>query len=662
MNRPAPSADSLSDCESQPIWFLATVTTRDTNPVVEYSGETLDGQISVEADQSRYPMSAVLRNHFRIQFQNSVPKGSISRVVLLTTVEGKQACQSSSDYVDFRREVEEWTGKPWAEGINVDFLLNDFENPDPLELWNQLDALIHDQVADAGLDPVFVADLSGLGKTHSLGLSAILKTRDRFAESRATRPGFHAYCTSILKGTDSRKAKIYDLNQLDQIDQFRRAVSEFQRFGEGRRLELLLEKLNHAEKEQDLKKSISTLIRGVKLLTIQLRNGLVFNDAVINQQERKKLKVLLEHFENARPELTPTIQKTLHLISSVLPMEKPKKTVLNDKEFRRQFDFSCELLRLGRVGFALANFMEVVFSRVIFVQNQEKKGSTVLLEGADWLDRGLREISGRLVGKILDQTKPDSDSDGFVPLIKELRDKRNTFAHAANKPQDLDKKLIESTEQFLCENREKLQRLILGNEGVRFIQDALAKSYSKRILLTPLGKSPGVLFTLLSQASEPFDEVVILTSRECADAIEPALQQWRSSSDLQAATDSPEVKEPLIYVVLLDELAESDQVDFQTYPASVKLKALEAQNWRQPGETQKVSKILQDGLYLQVNTTGGLTAFSILAQRLAKNLTDPESRELESVFLVDRRSSAEQQENPWVAGEVVRIDEMSRKQ
>ena len=124
MNHPSSSANSLSDCESQPIWFLATVTTRDANPVVEYSGESSDGQVSVEADQSRYPMSAVLRNHFGIHSQNSVPKGSISRVVLLTTVEGKQACQSNSDYVDFRREVEEWTGKPWAEGINVDFLLN----------------------------------------------------------------------------------------------------------------------------------------------------------------------------------------------------------------------------------------------------------------------------------------------------------------------------------------------------------------------------------------------------------------------------------------------------------------------------------------------------------------------------------------------------------
>jgi hypothetical protein len=138
------------------------------------------------------------------------------------------------------------------------------------------------------------------------------------------------------------------------------------------------------------------------------------------------------------------------------------------------------------------------------------------------------------------------------------------------------------------------------------------------LLVTPLGRAPGVLFTALTRCAP--DTALIVTSPEAGPAIDEACTHagWAG---------------PRAVFEVLDAYACFDEV-------------ARVVTWARP--------YLLESREVAVNITGGTTAMQYLAERVAGEairLGVPCQR----IALIDRRDPEEQRREPYVAGEVVRL-------
>lgn len=146
--------------------------------------------------------------------------------------------------------------------------------------------------------------------------------------------------------------------------------------------------------------------------------------------------------------------------------------------------------------------------------------------------------------------------------------------------------------------------------------------HGNRLLLTPVGLSPGVLYSGALQVKP--DQFLIVASRQAAPRIPEALAN-------AAAGDS------LYQVLCLQEPHLGyREIDQQVGKALDRLFAMAAE--------------------VIVNVTGGTTVMQYAVERLAAR-----ARRLGAAVrrgaLIDRRSPAEQRANPYVLGDIVWLDE-----
>lgn len=141
---------------------------------------------------------------------------------------------------------------------------------------------------------------------------------------------------------------------------------------------------------------------------------------------------------------------------------------------------------------------------------------------------------------------------------------------------------------------------------------------TRRLLVTPLGRAPGVLFTALARRAP--DVALVVTSREARPKLDEACARagWRGTLDAIEVADAHTCFAEVTKVVdrARPHLLEAREVD--------------------------------------VNITGGTTAMQYLAERVAGEagrLGVPCQR----IALIDRRGYEEQQREPYVAGDVITL-------
>jgi hypothetical protein len=140
------------------------------------------------------------------------------------------------------------------------------------------------------------------------------------------------------------------------------------------------------------------------------------------------------------------------------------------------------------------------------------------------------------------------------------------------------------------------------------------------VLVTPLGLSPGVLYTAFAQLAPPL--TVVITSEEARPVVEDVARR--------AAYDPGRVR---VYAV---------RDPHQCFRERSELEA-----WVRP--------VLLDTSRVVLNITGGTTALQYLVEAVGRR-AERLGLEVERVAMVDRRSPEEQRRQPYVAGEVVRLD------
>ena len=309
------------------------------------------------------------------------------------------------------------------------------------------------------------------------------------------------------------------------------------------------------------------------------------------------------------PDAPPTamvlaaLDRLEQLVGSLATPAQAKADVrLDADELDRQLGVA-KTLASGNPGAALLVLREWLVNWALLARGQPE----------DWLKRATRVSAERALWRAGEQTA----SGGLWAKITQVRNPR---AHAGMctdnvTPTDLAALLLECAE------------LARKNE----FPELAGPDEALRVLVTPLGLSPGVLLTLLVRAQQHggYDALVICTTPEATAGGREALSRANSSA------------EPL-WIVVEDAVTAADAPQ-RTAEVRAELESL----------FRRATSVV-------VNTTGGTSLLQHLAAtvgRLAEGLVY-DLASVERVAAYDRRPYDEIRSDPWRVGEVLPLPDI----
>ena len=284
---------------------------------------------------------------------------------------------------------------------------------------------------------------------------------------------------------------------------------------------------------------------------------------------------------------------------------KWKNNVRLDKaELRRQVDMIDLYLARGQLPLAVGLMREWVVSWCIL----QSGGST---EAGRWLDRTVRLRHERRLGALgafaraTSATSLTEDQKEFGAFWNQLADSlRNSLHHHAMREDPLDEapKVLQDVQCFWDKLKSDVISLPLLGGG------------SGKLLISPQGSKPGVLFSALRVAGP--DSCLVICSAASANSVDEATRHAAfEGSCEQIRLDDP-------------------QGGFGEFNSAV----AQARDW------------LLGADEVVANMTGGTTLMGLVVQRLVEEAQKLD-RPVRRFALVDRRASSEQDSDPFVKGE-----------
>ncbi len=276
-----------------------------------------------------------------------------------------------------------------------------------------------------------------------------------------------------------------------------------------------------------------------------------------------------------------------------------------------------DLLERGHIATALGLMNEWTVSWVLWAQEQTQ----------EWLDYNkARRGAGNLLDAIeacgRDRDFKDRLSDEQRQLGEywgKLKGLRNGYAHHGMRKQDL----VGDTDvkNRLCEVREYWRDTLRYRPHVCL---AFGKQPGRRVLVSPVGMRPGVLFSALRACKDEAGEPDLCLAI-CSHDTEATVQDAAHAADFAGAIKTILLEDPYGGVREIRQQAKAVRTHFVG-----------------AGE-------------VFVNVTGGTTLMGLVAEAVASaahRLACPVRR----FGLIDRRPTAEQEKDPWQAGEPFWID------
>lgn len=278
---------------------------------------------------------------------------------------------------------------------------------------------------------------------------------------------------------------------------------------------------------------------------------------------------------------------------------------LSETELQRQIGLARWYADHGDVPKALSVLREWVINAAILASGNPR----------DWLNFGTRRKPTEQLLNAIDYRQRAglaSETERAVgSLWRRVADWRNEIQHAG------------LTEKKINLSLDKLRALIDECERCLppLLPAALGRSAEARLLITPLGFSPGVVYSGVMHVQPT--HLLVVTSADAAARLSEALDHTGRRALLSTTRK------------LQDPHAGFDEID--------------------PQNDRELRCLLAHASEVVVNVTGGTTAMQYAAERLAnegRSLGVPVRR----VMLIDRRSPEEQRTNPYVLGEIVWLD------
>ncbi len=344
---------------------------------------------------------------------------------------------------------------------------------------------------------------------------------------------------------------------------------------------------------------------------------------IVRELHRKPLRRLIsdDYRLPLGDELANRIDDFLSPLALPVGCEGWKRGVsLTECELKRQARHVDDLLKRGHVATALGLMSEWTVSWALWVQGQAN----------EWLDyRGTRHGVANLLNAIevvgrdkVFRERLSEEQRELGTYWRRLRKLRNGYAHHGMRPEalvgDPVKKDLDHVQRYWNETLHDCPSIRLS----------LVEQPGKRILVSPIGSRPGVLFSALQ------------VCRNDGDGREPGLClvicSHETAGQIAEAADRAEYQGTVERLCLNDPYGGRSEIG--------QLKKAVRPNFVGAGD-------------VVVNITGGTTLMSFVAEAIAdaaRDLACPVRR----FGLIDRRPAAEQERDPWQAGEPFWLDGM----
>lgn len=291
------------------------------------------------------------------------------------------------------------------------------------------------------------------------------------------------------------------------------------------------------------------------------------------------------------------------------PPANKKSVTLDEEELRRQLDMAEWYVQRERLPAALLVLREWLIS-LLYLRTAQP---------GPWLGHQRRQPMEQLLNDLAERSKwhvATAPERELASLWSKIRNARDRFAHAG-----FDEQIVAASKADI-DNILADCRNLLTSETIT----SLPKPSGGTLLLTPLGNSPGVLFTAVKL--EQLARVIVISSETAQVKVEEAL----------TAADATDL--PCEVLLMRDPHAGFD----------------EAQSFVTPG----LRRLFVGANRVVANVTGGTTVMQHVVDALAR-----EARRLgapvQRVAMVDRRSVEEQRQHPYVLGERVLLEDSASR-
>ena len=344
------------------------------------------------------------------------------------------------------------------------------------------------------------------------------------------------------------------------------------------------------------------------------------------REQWKPLKKMLrlEHLLPLADELVSRLDKMIEPFALTEPVSGngwKRKVSLSRDELKRQARVIDDLLRRENFATALRLMREWTVTWVIFRQTPE----------GDWLHHNVRRNAEGLLHAIKAIGTDAAFRDDLTEEQRvlgnfwdELADVRNAYAHHGMRGDDLvrDGTISAARKLVVC----------FWEETLKSLPDfslSLAVSPGGRILVSPIGRRPGVLFSAVQacRANEDGRDpelCLVICSRETEELIAEALKHSRFEGDFEA--------------LALEDAFGGGPDEIQQLVSTARRRFIGADE-------------------VLVNVTGGTTLMGLAAESLASEAHSFACPSVRRFGLIDRRPPSEQENDPYQAGEPFWLDE-----
>jgi hypothetical protein len=390
------------------------------------------------------------------------------------------------------------------------------------------------------------------------------------------------------------------------------AVRQFRDTGDARRLAKQLDRLSRAQwRHQEGSAEFSRFTSTLKRLSTAMVSGLPLETGIMSRETIDQVESSLEHLsenEFVAKDLIKNLQSSITDFSVSVGVAGKQDIKLNSFELRRELSIIKYTYESQAFDKALLLLREWIINCCLLasknVENWLEYG-----RARKWVERSINHLEKRF------DHSPDSlteNSRKLIQIWRDTRSYRNLFAHAGMSTEEVSPSTVAGGLRDIidsCENH-------LGD--LRFWKLEL-QTTPKHLLLSPLGLSPGVLYSAIKQV-KPDDVIVICSEESCKDL-----------RDICRITDFDE-KSVTSYVV---------EDVFSCFN--------QARHF-----SEKVREDLFNASLVTINMTGGTTGMQYLVEKIGRDAASVGVR-IRRVALCDARSPEEQKRNPYVLGELIEL-------
>lgn len=439
-------------------------------------------------------------------------------------------------------------------------------------------------------------------------------------EARGIELGGGYYGAYEARDPSEDTEPVFDLTPLVEMVEWANAVRIFNKYGHademgkllGRIQDQAFRKIGQIEKPRQLKK-LGGCMEGLSLC---LAEGLPLEVGKsaweLGRIDHDRIKEELSTFAIPGEKLAPRILdsfKDMAIAGTEKRGQWKKSLKLDLGELLREARLVDWYLAQGQVGLALGVMREWMVNRVILAMGLEEH----------WLDYGKARKPAERKLNVLSEMHRDyrelltANQAQIGKWWKAVADRRNAIRHCGFNGDEINLEDMGNLKDLWGGIKEKTE--------VQDFWDLRRPVSAGTVLLSPLGLSRGLLYSAV-KCVQP-DRLVLVTSREAQGTVQEILEK--------AGAESLDTR----VLVMKDPhrgFEEASDLASQVIPQLLVAEKIVA------------------------NQTGGTTVMQFVIQRIceqAKGLDVP----VEEVALVDRRSSKEQTENPYVTGELIALGE-----